>query len=49
MTSNRMPGLDFGLGETADMIRSSVESFAQAEIAPRAEEIDVSDAFPFRA
>ena len=28
MTSNRMPGLDFGLGETADMIRSSVESFA---------------------
>ena len=46
MTSNRMPGLDFGLGETADMIRSSVESFAQAEIAPRAEEIDVSNEFP---
>ena len=46
MTSNQMPGLDFGLGETADMIRSSVESFAQAEIAPRAEEIDVSNAFP---
>ena len=45
MTSNRMPGLDFGLGETADMIRSSVESFAQAEIAPRAEEIDVSKEF----
>ena len=46
MTSNRMPGLDFGLGETADMIRSSVESFAQAEIAPRAEDIDVSNEFP---
>ena len=46
MTSNRMPGLNFGLGETADMIRSSVESFAQAEIAPRAEEIDVSNEFP---
>ena len=46
MTSNRMPGLDFGLGETADMIRSSVESFAQAEIAPRADEIDASNAFP---
>ena len=46
MTSNRLPGLDFGLGETADMIRSSVESFAQAEIAPRAEEIDVSNEFP---
>ena len=40
------PGLDFGLGETADMIRSSVESFAQAEIAPRAEEIDASNEFP---
>ena len=46
MTSNRMPGLDFGLGETADMIRSSVESFARAEIAPRAEEIDASNEFP---
>ena len=46
MTSNRLPGLDFGLGETADMIRSSVESFAQAEIAPRAEEIDASNEFP---
>ena len=46
MTSNRMPGLDFGLGETADMIRASVESFAQAEIAPRAEEIDASNEFP---
>ena len=46
VTSNRMPGLDFGLGETADMIRASVESFAQAEIAPRAEEIDVSNEFP---
>ena len=46
MTSNRMPGLDFGLGETADMIRASVESFAQAEIAPRAEDIDASNEFP---
>ena len=46
MTTNRMPGLDFGLGETADMIRNSVESFAQAEIAPRAEAIDASNEFP---
>ena len=46
MTTNRLPGLDFGLGETADMIRASVESFAQAEIAPRAEEIDASNEFP---
>ena len=46
MSSNRMPGLNFGLGETADMIRSSGENFAQAEIAPRAEEIDASNEFP---
>ena len=46
MASNRMPGLDFGLGETGDMIRASVESFSQAEIAPRAEEIDASNEFP---
>ena len=37
MTSNRMPGLDFGLGETADMIRSAVESVVQAEVAPGAQ------------
>lgn len=30
MTSNRMFGLDFELGETAEMICSSVDSFAQA-------------------
>ncbi len=46
MIPNRMPGLDFGLGETADMIRDTVESFAAAEIAPRAEEIDRSNQFP---
>ncbi len=46
MGASRMSGLDFGLGETAEMIRASVESFAQAEIAPRAEEIDVSNEFP---
>src|ERR671919_264711 len=40
------PALNFDLGETAEMIRSSVASFAQAEIAPRAEEIDRSNAFP---
>ena len=32
-----MPGLDFGLGETADMIRAAVESVVRAEIALRAE------------
>jgi isovaleryl-CoA dehydrogenase len=37
---------DFGLGETADAIRAEVERFARAEIAPRAAEIDASNAFP---
>jgi len=46
MISNQLPGLNFGLGETADMLRDSVASFAAAEIAPRAEEIDRSNEFP---
>jgi alkylation response protein AidB-like acyl-CoA dehydrogenase len=37
---NRPPALNFGLGEAADMLRSSVEAFAADEIAPRAAEID---------
>jgi isovaleryl-CoA dehydrogenase len=37
---------DFDLGETAGAIRDSVRDFAQAEIAPRAEEIDRSNQFP---
>ena len=44
--SNRKPGLNFGLGETADMIRHTVESFSAKEIAPRSEEIDRSNEFP---
>jgi isovaleryl-CoA dehydrogenase len=40
------PSLNFDLGETAEMIRSTVAAFAQAEIAPRAEAIDRSNAFP---
>ncbi len=43
---NRQPGLDFDLGETADMLRSQVEAFAAAEIAPRAASIDRDNAFP---
>jgi len=43
---NRMPGLNFDLGETADMLRGSVETFAADEIAPRAAEIDRSNDFP---
>jgi isovaleryl-CoA dehydrogenase len=38
--------LNFGLGETADMIRASVNAFAREEIAPRAAEIDHSNEFP---
>ncbi len=40
------PSLNFDLGETAEMIRSTVAAFAQAEIAPRAEAIDRSNEFP---
>jgi isovaleryl-CoA dehydrogenase len=40
------PTLNFGLGETADMLRESVQSFAAAEIAPRAADIDRDNEFP---
>jgi isovaleryl-CoA dehydrogenase len=43
---NRLPGLDFDLGETADMLRDQVASFSAAEIAPRAADIDKSNDFP---
>jgi isovaleryl-CoA dehydrogenase len=39
-------GLKFDLDETAEMIRNTVSTFAQAEIAPRAAEIDKSNEFP---
>ena len=41
-----MPGLNFQLGEEIDALRDAVRDFAQAEIAPRAAEIDHSDQFP---
>lgn len=40
------PTLDFGLGETADMIRETTSRFSQEQIAPRAAEIDAKDEFP---
>ncbi|WP_181706142.1 isovaleryl-CoA dehydrogenase [Chthonobacter rhizosphaerae] len=39
-------GLDFGLGETADMIRDSVRAFSAETIAPIAEATDREDRFP---
>ena len=41
-----LPGLNFQLGDDVDALRDAVRDFAQAEIAPRAAEIDRSDQFP---
>src|SRR6266545_872464 len=46
MLAGGLGGFNFGLGETADMLRESVRSFAAARITPRAAEIDRSNAFP---
>jgi isovaleryl-CoA dehydrogenase len=40
------PGLDHGLGETADLTRHMVREFAAEEIAPRAADIDRENHFP---
>ena len=41
-----LPGLNFDLGEDIDALRDAVRAFSDAEIAPRAAEIDKSDQFP---
>jgi isovaleryl-CoA dehydrogenase len=41
-----LPGLNFNLGETADMLRESVSGFARDEIAPHAADIDRNNEFP---
>jgi len=46
MLSNQYPSLNFDLGESADMLRDSVRSFAANEIAPRAAKIDQTNEFP---
>ncbi len=40
------PSFDFDLGDVADRVRGATEAFATAEIAPRAQQIDVQNAFP---
>ncbi|AEI75527.1 isovaleryl-CoA dehydrogenase Ivd [Cupriavidus necator N-1] len=44
-----LPGLKFDLGEDIEMLRNSVRDWAQAELAPRAAEIDRTDQFPMDA
>jgi isovaleryl-CoA dehydrogenase len=46
MIQNSAKMLDFDLGETADMLRRQVETFAADEIAPRAAAIDRENDFP---
>src|SRR5574343_1863144 len=41
-----IPSLDFGLGEDIAALRDAVKAFADAEIAPRAAEIDRVNEFP---
>ena len=41
-----IPSLDFGLGEDINLLREAVKAFADAEIAPRAAEIDRVNEFP---
>jgi isovaleryl-CoA dehydrogenase len=40
------PAMDFDLGETTDLLRRQVETFAAREIAPRAARIDADNSFP---
>ena len=44
--SSSVPEFDFGLGETANLLRDTVRAFADDHIAPRADDIDASNAFP---
>ena len=41
-----IPSLDFALGEDINLLRDAVKTFADAEIAPRAAEIDRLNEFP---
>jgi len=46
MIPNHGPSLEFGLGESADMIRETTARFTADRIAPLAAEIDASNDFP---
>jgi len=46
MAANTDYGMDFDLGEEVDALRDTVRRFCDAEIAPRAAEIDRSNEFP---
>jgi len=46
MLANAPRPFNFDLGETADAIRDTVQSFAQEKIASRAQEIDATNQFP---
>jgi len=46
MLANAFPSMNFGLGETADMLRETVAGFAAAAVAPRAAQIDRDNVFP---
>jgi len=43
---NEVPGFNFDLGETADLLRDSVRSFSVDEILPRAASIEENNDFP---
>jgi alkylation response protein AidB-like acyl-CoA dehydrogenase len=42
-----MPGMDFDLSPEHELIRRTVRDFAQAEVAPVAEELDRTKSFPY--
>ncbi|AJG17588.1 isovaleryl-CoA dehydrogenase [Cupriavidus basilensis] len=49
IATTELPGLKFDLGEDIEMLRETVCNWAQAELAPRAAEIDRTDQFPMDA
>ena len=46
MIPNEIPGFNFDLGETVDLLRDTVRSFSGDEIAPRANLIEQNNDFP---